>query len=117
MPKVVVKFCLRLEHIMFGSLNEGANTSFHSTQYPRSCLKNTADEIPLHCVVSLRSRSVKWHIPKQSLTLSFSFNSVPGELSSLLGKHCSLFFLTPQLSAFLRSVRDLCSTNKNSGGF
>lgn len=30
MPKVVVKFCLRLEHIMFGSLNEGANTSFHS---------------------------------------------------------------------------------------
>lgn len=82
MPKVVVKFYFCEEHFMFGSLYEGANISFHSTEYPRSCLKNTANKIHLPCVIALRSYSVKWHIPKQLLTLSFSFNSIPGDLSS-----------------------------------
>lgn len=67
---------------MFGSLNEGANTSFPSTEYPRGCLKSTANKIHLPCVVALRSHSAKWYIPKQLLTLSCSFNSGPGDLAS-----------------------------------
>jgi hypothetical protein len=67
MPEVVVEFYLHFEHIIFGSLKEGAPISFHSTEYPRSCLKNTANKIHLHCGIALRSDSVKWHIPRQDL--------------------------------------------------